>query len=108
MSASDWKIHHDYEGAPVTLTVEHCRAIRQAASVWLNVVRTQHKLADEGKGPRPAGTLKAVEEVVQALHSPALAKSCLMGRMLYEGKPPLPEPPPLVFSAPAYHLVENA
>lgn len=38
---------------------------------------------------------------------PNVMKSCLLGRMLYEGKPPLPKPPPLAYSAPWYSLIEE-
>lgn len=34
-------------------------------------------------------------------------KSCLLGRLIYEGKPPLPDPPPRFCSAPWYGLIEN-
>lgn len=36
-----------------------------------------------------------------------ITKSCLLGRMLIEGKPPLPTPPPRAYSAPWYAVVEN-
>lgn len=36
-----------------------------------------------------------------------IRKSCLLGRLLYEGKPPLPKPPPCAYSAPWYSLIEE-
>lgn len=34
-------------------------------------------------------------------------KGCLLGRMTMVGKPPLPTPPPLAYSAPWYNLIER-
>lgn len=36
-----------------------------------------------------------------------MSKSCLLGRMLVEGKDPLPEPPPVCCAAPWYAYVEQ-
>lgn len=36
-----------------------------------------------------------------------IEKSCLLGRMTMEGKPPLPTPPPTAYAAPWYALIEN-
>lgn len=36
-----------------------------------------------------------------------ITKSCLLGRLIYEGKEPLPVPPPRFMSAPWYSLIEN-
>lgn len=36
-----------------------------------------------------------------------ITKSCLLGRLIYEGKDPLPVPPPRFMSAPWYYLIEN-
>lgn len=37
----------------------------------------------------------------------SITKSCLLGRLIYEGKQPLPVPPPRFMSAPWYELIEN-
>jgi hypothetical protein len=85
--SADWDVYRDVMGRPVTITEDQARAIWRAVHVWMDVYRHE-----KGKYPE--------------FGEPNLAKSCLLGRMLFEGRPPLPEAPPLVMSAPAYWLVD--
>jgi hypothetical protein len=94
-SRREWDVYRNARGEAVTVTDEQCAAIRRAARVWLEVC--------EAEGYRE---VDAVRAVVDALIGPTLLKSCLMGRMLYEGKPPTEERPPTMGSAPAYYLVD--
>ncbi len=94
--ATRWDIYRDRNGNPVTITPEQCAAIQHAARVWLSVARAE--------GYRAAS---AIEAAVRAVDLAAVQKSCLMGRMLYDGKPPLDKAPPVVNAAPAYHLVKR-
>lgn len=80
---------------PVTITPEQCEAIKHAAKVWVKIAEKENYSA-----------LEDVKRVSDALNSVTLYKSCLMGRMLYAGRSPLPEKPPLVNSAPAYWLID--
>ncbi len=93
---SRWDIYRDRQGNPVTITPEQCAAIQHAARVWLEVARAEGYVA-----------APAIEAAVRAVNLAVVQKSCLMGRMLYDGKPPLDTAPPVVNAAPAYHLVEG-
>jgi hypothetical protein len=96
-----WKVLRDKAGNPITVTEEQCAAIRHAGQVWLDVVQTEHE-----RGIKVATPVEAVSKVVEALNSATFMKSCLMGRMLYQGRDPLPEAPPVIHSAPAYYLTD--
>lgn len=93
----DWDVYRDEHGKPVTITPKQCAAIQHAARTWLQVA--------EAEDYRAAPQIRAL---VEAFNLAVVQKSCLMGRMLYDGKPPLPEAPPVVNAAPAYHLVDKA
>lgn len=85
-----WDVYRDPEGDPVTITEEQGRAIHHA--------------------------LTTVEAVRKAEGAPSLwkhqdpqieiAKSRLLGRMLYAGRAPLDEKPPHRMGACAYHLTD--
>lgn len=93
--SSRWDVYRDRDGNPVTITPQQCEAIRHALRVWADVVRHEnYYLADH------------IAELSQHAWDANLMKSCLMGRMLYQGRPPLDEKPPVVHAAPAYHLVD--
>lgn len=78
----------DESGKPVTLTADQIHAVWRAVQIWQRVYF-------DAKGEHL--------EFTQA----NLQKSCLLGRLLRDGKPPLPNPPPLAYSAPWYSLIEN-
>jgi hypothetical protein len=71
-----------------TITEQQGAAIWDAVRVWSAVY-----LAEKGEPP--------------AFTTANLQKSCLLGRILYEGKPPLPLAPPTALAAPWYKLVED-
>jgi hypothetical protein len=83
------------EETAVTITEEQCSAIKHAARVWVKIAEKENYSA-----------LADVKKVSDALNSVTLFKSCLMGRMLYQGKAPLKDKPPVVNGAPAYWLVD--
>lgn len=76
-----------------TITPEQCHAIRVAFEDWIKVCQ------DEGYDPHVD-----VQAVRQAFAM--ISKSCLMGRMLYQGRDPLEEKPPVKYAAPQYHLLD--
>ena len=71
----------------MVLTPHQVRAIWNAIDIWQDVCRTEL-----GK-PLP-------------FTKPNLAKSRLLGRMLIDGRPPLPDAPPHFLGAGGYHLVD--
>lgn len=75
-------------GEVVTLTPSHCNAIRQALEVYKQVAQP------------PVFDVGAAIGILSFLN----AKSCLMARLLYDGRPPLVDAPPLVMAAPDYSL----
>jgi hypothetical protein len=87
----DWDVYRDADGNPVTITEEQVHAIWHAIRVVEDVRRTE--------GSEPIGPGWEVN----------LYKSRLLGRMLIEGKPPLPGPAselPHAMGAVAYWEVE--
>ncbi len=84
----NWYPLKDSDRNPITITWEQVRAINHALVIWQQVYRKE-----KGKDP----DLNNVAN---------MWKSCLLGRILVEGKPPLENPPPVICSAPAYHLVD--
>lgn len=85
----EWDVYRDKDGKPVTLTWEQVKAVWHAWHIWMQVVYKEHP------------------EWPDYCNNPInMEKSCLLGRMLIDGRPPLPEAPPLVMAAPAYHLVD--
>lgn len=91
-----WDVYRDTDGNPVTLTYEQCAAVLHAFGIVEDVRRVE--------GHRPLFADRSGEGV--SWHA-EIAKSCLLGRMLHDGKPPLAEKPPTIHAAPAYHLVEG-
>lgn len=99
-AAKDYRVSEDpnwqpwtrNDGTVVTLTPEHCDAIAQALAVYRRVC--------EKEGKPPTFDVDAAIGILSFLR----VKSCLMGRLLYDGKPPLVDAPPLVMAAPDYSL----
>lgn len=87
---SRWDVFRDQEGKPVTITEEQGRAIWHA----IHVVEQVRKA--EGEPSLWAHQSPEIE----------IAKSRLLGRMLYQGRPPLDEKPPTYFGAAGYHLTD--
>lgn len=87
----DWQPWRDAEGNVVTFTQDHCNALMRALYIYQSVVG------------RHGGQAFDVDEAITIMHF-IRAKSCLMGRLLYEGKPPLVDAPPTVMAAPDYSL----
>lgn len=91
----EWQPYRDPKtGEVVTLTPQQCTAIFRALDIWL-------KVAPEG--PQNQFIREAVEQARPALMR-INAKSCLMARLLYDGKPPLVDAPPTYGAAPNYSL----
>jgi 2-hydroxychromene-2-carboxylate isomerase len=95
--ATRWDVYRDAEGNPVTITEEQCAAIQHAVRVWAEVA--------EAEGYYHAPGIRAL---VEAFNRTVMQKSCLMGRMLYHGKRPYDEAPPVQYAAPAYWLWDEA
>lgn len=90
-----WDVYRDKDGNPVTITPEQCAAISHALNVWESVAKAENY---EG--------LPGITRLRQAFYGAVVSKSCLMGRMLYEGRAPLNEKPPVLAAAPAYFLTD--
>lgn len=100
-------VYRDEDGNAVTITPEQCFALMQGDPSLLT-------------GDQAKAVLRAlyVWATIRTKHSPtssppmlayaALVKSCLLGRLLYDGRPPMAEPPPVHYAAPSYHLVDPA
>ncbi len=82
-----WDLQKNADGSAAVLTPLQVRAVWRAIEVWQDVCR---------------------KELGEALPftSANLAKSRLLGRMLVDGRPPLPEAPPRYLGARGYHLVD--
>lgn len=89
----DWQPYSE-NGEVVTLEPKHCRAIHHALRVY---ARVQEK---EGS---PCFDYQALSGLLAFMS----AKSCLMGRLLYDGKAPLVDAPPTSWAAPDYSLEES-
>lgn len=74
-------------GAPI-LTEEQAGRLWEAIETWKRVYREEKS--------KPVDFTEV-----------NVRKSCLLGRLIFEGKPPLPVPPPRFLSAPWYDLIEN-
>lgn len=81
-------VYRDEQGNPVTIDKQQLQAIFRALDVVGRL-----RLVD----PRFEGKL---------MNSIDIRKSRLLGRMLLDGRPPLPEKPEEYLGAPGYHLVE--
>jgi len=84
-----WYPYKDKDGKAVTITWDHIYAIWHAFRIWQEVYKKE-------KGEYP-----------DMKNAANWQKSCLLRRLLVDGKPPLPEPPPVYMGAPAYHLVDE-
>lgn len=92
--ATRWDVYRDREGNAVTITPNQCAAIRHALTVYGEVCEAG------GQGVFDSQTVLGILHFMNA-------KSALMGRMLYDGRPPLDLPPPTtVMAAPAWHLYD--
>lgn len=89
----EWEPLKDDDGNVVTVTPLQCQAIWRALRIVSSV--------RESEGYPP---LK-VHQVGHLLESPDIHKSRLLGRILYEGKPPHLNKPPEVIAGPAWWLV---
>jgi hypothetical protein len=87
----EWDVYRDASGMPVTITPEQCRAIWHAISV-VEEVRYA-----EGCEPLTAGGQANAN----------LAKSRLLGRMLFDGRPPTRTRPPLAWGGPDWSALEG-
>lgn len=95
-----WQPYRDPDtGEVVTLSTAQCAAVRHAIAVVAAVVR-----AEEIKGRKQSPAFHA--DVVLAAGATS-GKSCLLGRLLYDGKPPLVDAPPVVFAAPDYSVEQT-
>lgn len=90
----DWELITDENGNPITINWDQSYAIWRAIDIW-------RKVAIEFGGEHYEYLKDSPPRLVD------MEKSCLLGRMTMEGKPPLPEPPPTCFSAPWYNLIED-
>lgn len=88
--AREWDVYRDAAGNPVTISVEQCRAIWHAIDV-VNRVR-----AAEGHRSLWIGS-SGVD----------LQKSRLLGRMLFDGRPPTRTRPPMAFGGPDWSALEG-
>jgi hypothetical protein len=95
-SASRWDVYRDADGNPVTITPEQCAAVQHAVRVWAEVADAEDYYHAPG-----------IRALIEAFNRTTMQKSCLMGRMLYDGKPPYDEAPPTYGAAPAYHLWDS-
>lgn len=84
----------DKDGNVVTLTPDQCGAIFKALDIWLRVAEPDSK---------NDFLRTAVNEARRGLGVVNM-KSCLMARILYDGKAPLVDPPPVVHAAPDYSV----
>lgn len=91
-----WQPYRDPDtGEVVTLTPAQCAAVQHALQVYERVINIE--LA-KGTNPNPAFSVEAAYRVY------TVTKSCLMGRLLYDGKAPLVDAPPVVMAAPDYSV----
>lgn len=82
-------------GQVVTLTPAQCAAVQHAFSVYNRVVQIE---LDKHSNPNPAF------DVAHAYFLATVSKSRLMGRLLYDGLPPLVDAPPIVDGGPDYSV----
>lgn len=97
-------VYRDKDGNPVTITQEQCEMIKHNMRVWFQV-RKQEGYWDISDGAYLKAFLRSCEEGNP--FGAEVTKSCLLGRLLYDGGRPLKEPPPVCFSAPNYYVAEH-
>lgn len=91
-----WQPYRDpTTGEIVTLTPAQCAAVRHAFSVYSAVIQTE---IAKGSNPNPAFDPAGVYGLS------TVTKSCLMGRLLHDGKAPLVDAPPVAHAAPDYSV----
>jgi len=90
---AEWDVYRDEHGRPVTITVEQSRAIWHAIRV-ADAVREK----ETGESFWQDGSVQAQAN---------LGKSRLLGRMLFEGKPPTKTSPPMADGGPAWWMMEG-
>ena len=86
--------YRDKDGKVVTLNPDQCSAILHALGIWLKVAPDI---------PSNAFLRQAVLEARRG-NGIITMKSCLMARLLHDGRPPLVDAPPVVYSAPNYRV----
>lgn len=92
----DWQPYRDPRtGEVVTVTPEQCAAVIHALNVYLRV---------EPNNPENVYVREAVQALTQNYFWRIHHKSCLLGRLLCEGKPPLVDAPPVRHAAPDYSV----
>lgn len=104
----DYRPHPEFDvyrndlGQPVTITPQHCvgdaKWRHQQFAAFLHAWTVRAELVRRHKTPAEARLMNDLSNVAN------YSKSCLMGRMLYDGLPPLTDPPPLVMAAPDYSV----
>jgi hypothetical protein len=96
-------------GKPVTITPAHCageaewtedqrRALLHAWGIRCVLVERHGRHGVRAKSRRD------VENEITLINPANLSKSRLMGRMMYDGLPPLQDPPPVVGGGPDYSV----
>lgn len=100
----DWQPYKDKDGNVVTITPDQCAAIFHAARVYESVIKYEQKLALDGERDRLCNPAFNVRGAIEA--SQLITKSCLMGRLLYDGLPPLADAPPVLHAAPQYPTID--
>jgi hypothetical protein len=85
-------VYRDADGNPVTITQQQFEAVWHAIHVREAIARENFPDGDMRIGPGSGGV--------------NWYKSRLLGRMLFEGRPPLAAPPPLRMGGPAYWLTD--
>lgn len=101
----DLDVYRDEAGNPVTITEQQCAAVLHALDVWSQIRREEGHWA---KHPYAVSPLKFDEtnSASRPWRSAEIAKSRLLGRLLYEGRRPMRVAPPVVMAEPAYWLVD--
>jgi hypothetical protein len=84
-----WLPYSEKDGDVITISWAQVWAVQRAFSVWQSVV-----LKEKGEYPDMSNAAN-------------WQKSCLLARLLVNGKPPLPHPPPTFDAAPWYGLIED-
>lgn len=88
-----WQPYCTKDGV-VTVTWPQVTAVWTAIRIWKEVLRKE----------RPDWSYQELEDHCSKHIN--MEKSCLLGRLLIHGRPPLPDPPPVVMAAPAYWLAD--
>jgi hypothetical protein len=85
-----WDVYRDTDGQPVTISLEQCHAI------WHAIRVVEQVRASEGH-----------RSLWEPGYGADLMKSRLLGRMLFEGKPPTRTRPPLALGGPDWTALDG-